>query len=252
MNFLKDRRLRLENLEERTLLTAAPWSTGDETDASRLVVTTLEDVVDASDHMTSIREAILYAETLGTPSAVTFADGLEGTIRLTGGALSIGAVNNVTVDGGGAITIDAGGEGRALEVGEAGAVLTDLAVENGFADKKGGAIAAFGDLTLINVTVSDSFSGKYGGAVYVAPEASLTVVNSAFLDNSALSHGGGIFVDKGASADIFGSTFRGNSTASYGGAVYVWNDATAEIANSFFVGNKAPKGRSGTTAGTSN
>ena len=93
MNFLKNRRFQIENLEERTLLTAAPWSTGDETDYSRLVVTTLEDVVDASDQMTSIREAIAYAETLGGDAEVTFADGLEGTITLARGALTVGAAS---------------------------------------------------------------------------------------------------------------------------------------------------------------
>ena len=242
MNFLKNRRFQLESLEERTLLTAAPWSTGDETDYSGLVVTTLEDVIDSSDQMTSIREAIAYAETLGGGAKVTFTDGLEGTITLTYGALTVGANSSITVDGGGVITIDAVGQSRAFEVGAAGAVLSDLSMTGGYHARQGGAVAASGDLLLSNVTVTDSFSGKFGGAVYIAPEANLTVVNSAFTGNTASSHGGGIFIDKGASADISGSYFSGNSTAAYGAAVYVWNDAAAQIANSFFVGNIAPNG----------
>ncbi|MBQ3454421.1 MAG: hypothetical protein IJG25_06090, partial [Thermoguttaceae bacterium] len=242
MNFLKNRRFQIENLEERTLLTAAPWSTGDETDYSRLVVTTLEDVVDASDQMTSIREAIAYAETLGGDGEVTFADGLEGTITLARGALTVGADSYVTIDGGGVITIDAGGQSRAFEVGVAGAALNDLGLTGGYHARQGGAVASSGELTMNGVTVSDSYSGKYGSAVYIAPGTSLTVIGSNFTNNISKTHGGGIFVEKGAQADISGSRFEGNSTGSYGAAVYVWNDAAVSVTDTFFVNNIAPNG----------
>ncbi|MBR2693094.1 MAG: hypothetical protein IKE69_02670, partial [Thermoguttaceae bacterium] len=207
-----------------------------------LVVTTLDDVVDRQDGVTSIREAISYAESLGEPVAVTFADGLEGTITLAEGALSVGADSRVTVDGGGAIAIDAGGESRVFEIGAAGAELANITLENGAAAKQGGAIASTGDLTLTNVTVSDSTSGKFGGAVYAAAGTHLTVIDSTFTDNAAQTHGGAIFVEKGASAEISGSYFSGNSSAAYGGAIYTWTDSTVDISNSIFVKNKAPNG----------
>ncbi|MBR2693228.1 MAG: hypothetical protein IKE69_03350, partial [Thermoguttaceae bacterium] len=207
-----------------------------------LVVTTLDDVVDRHDGVTSIREAISYAESLGEPVAVTFADGLEGTITLAEGALLLASDSGVTIDGGGAIAIDAGGESRAFEISAGGATLANLTVENGYAEKAGGAISAAADLTLINVTVSDSYSGKYGGAVYAAAGTHLTVVDSAFTDNTSQSHGGAIFVEKGASADISGSYFSGNTAQAYGGALYAWNGSTVDISNSIFVKNTAPNG----------
>ena len=176
-NFMKNRRFQIENLEERTLLTAAPWSTAAEPDYSGLVVTTLDDVVDASDHLTSIREAIAYAESLGGEAEVTFAEDLQGTIKLTGGAISVGADSRVAIDGDSRIAIDAGGEARAFEVGAAGATLRNLTLTNGYHDRQGGAIASDGDLTLTGVTVTDSYSGKYGSAVYIARGTNLTVAD---------------------------------------------------------------------------
>ena len=116
MDLLKNRRFQLENLEERTLLTAAPWATADEIDYSGLVVNTLDDVVDPSDQWTSLREAISYAESLDTDAAITFAQGLSGKITLTGGALAIDSVYGLSIDGDDRIVIDAGGDDRGFEI----------------------------------------------------------------------------------------------------------------------------------------
>ncbi|MBR2692574.1 MAG: hypothetical protein IKE69_00025, partial [Thermoguttaceae bacterium] len=242
MNFLKNRRFQIESLEERTLLTAAPWSTGDETDYSGLVVTTLEDVVDASDHMTSIREAIQYAESLGASAEVTFAEGLSGKITLTGGALRINSAYGLSIDGDNRIAFDAGGEDRGFEILSGPVTLANLEVTGGFHTRQGGAIASNGDLTLSGVTVTDSYSGKYGSAVYIAPGTHLTVSDSAFVNNVSHTHGGGIYVEKTATADISGSRFEGNSTGSYGAAVYIWNDAVVNVTDTFFINNSAPNG----------
>ncbi|MBR2694057.1 MAG: hypothetical protein IKE69_07560, partial [Thermoguttaceae bacterium] len=225
MNLLKNRHFQLENLEERTLLTAAPWSTADDTDYSGLVVTTLEDVVDASDHYTSIREAIAYAETLETDAEITFAQGLSGKITLTGGALQIDSAYGLSIDGDNRIAFDAGGEDRGFEILSGPVTLANLEVTGGFHTRQGGAISSSGDLTLDGVTVSDSYSGKYGSAVYIARGAHLTVIDSVFTNNNSKTHGGGLYVEKTASADISGSYFDGNSAGSYGAAVYIWNEA---------------------------
>ena len=242
MNFLKNRRFQLESLEERTLLTAAPWSTADETDYSGLVVTTLEDVVDASDQLNSIREAIAYAESLEGPAEVTFAKGLAGKITLTGGALQVNSVYELAVNGGDRISIDAGGRNRAFEIGSGSVTLSNLTIENGYNSKQGGAIYSAGDLTLNAVTISDSYSGQFGSAVHVFSKTHLTVTDSNFVNNTARTHGGGIFVSTEATADITGSYFSGNASGTYGGALYVWDGALVSVANSFFVNNNAPSG----------
>src|SRR5689334_2649390 len=94
------------------------------------VVTTLNDVVDAGDGQTSLREAILETNT-GNPSAfdsITFADTLSGTIRLTSSLPQITQqvliTGNVDSNGKPVITIsgDVGGDDPTV----AGTNITDL------------------------------------------------------------------------------------------------------------------------------
>ncbi|MBR2694189.1 MAG: right-handed parallel beta-helix repeat-containing protein, partial [Thermoguttaceae bacterium] len=242
MDLLKNRHFQLENLEERTLLTAAPWSTADEPDYSGLVVTTLEDVVDASDHYTSIREAISYAESLDTSAEITFAEGLRGKITLTGGALQIDSVYGLAIDGDNRIAFDAGGDDRGFEILSGPVTLANLEVTGGFHTRQGGAIASSGDLTLDNVTVTDSYAGRSGSAVYIGPGSHLTVIDSVFTNNNSKTHGGGLYVEKTATADITGSYFTNNSAGSYGAAIYIWNGAVVNVSNTVFFNNDAPNG----------
>ena len=207
-----------------------------------LVVTTLDDVVDRYDEQTSLREALTYAETFDTPVAVTFADGLTGTVALAGGALAVNSAAHITVDGDGRVAIDAGGKTRAFEINSGAVTLANLTLTGGYAEKFVGAVYSAGDLTLGGVTVTDSYSGKFGGAVYIAENTSLKVTDSSFTGNSSASHGGAIMIEKGAAAEISGSYFTGNSNGSYGAAVYIWDGAVVDIANSVFVANSAPSG----------
>ena len=131
MQKVRNRSLRLESLEERALLAViggmestadefiAPLpdilrATGDDAESPSLLITTLSDVVDSTDGLTSIREAIAYAERFSSSVRVSFANGLEGTITLTGGAIAVNSAGGITIDGRNLITIDAGGSGRAL------------------------------------------------------------------------------------------------------------------------------------------
>ncbi|MBR2693227.1 MAG: hypothetical protein IKE69_03345, partial [Thermoguttaceae bacterium] len=207
-----------------------------------LVVTTLDDVFDPYDDVNSLREAVAYAETFDVPVTVTFADGLEGTILLTDGAIALSAAAKITVDGGIRITVDGGGTSRVFEINGGEVRLANISFTGGYAARYGGAVYNAGDLTLENVMIDESYSGKFGGAVYIAAGTNLTVTDSIFTDNTADSHGGAIFVEKGASAEIARSYFSGNATAAYGGAVYQWNDSTLQITDSLFLGNNAPNG----------
>ena len=109
------------------------------------------------------------------------------------------------------ITIDAGGQSRAFEVGVAGAALNDLGLTGGYHARQGGAVASSGELTMNGVTVSDSYSGKYGSAVYIAPGTSLTVIGSNFTNNISKAAGS---LSKRARRPIFpGPASRGTRPA---------------------------------------
>ena len=204
-----------------------------------LVVDTLEDVVDATDEVNSLREAIAYAETLGGDAdTITFAEGLTGTITLAHGALVI----NSDIAGTD-ITIDASGESRIFEVSaDASLAIEGFALTNGYDAKYGGAIYNAGELTLTDVAITASKSDKFGGAVYTAAGTTLTVDGSVFAGNTAASHAGAIFVEKGAEATIADSVFTENSTQAYGAALYVWTDAIVSVETSLFIDNVAPNG----------
>ena len=206
-----------------------------------LVVDTLEDVVDATDEVNSLREAIAYAETLGGDAdTITFAEGLTGTITLAQGALVINS--DVAIDGTD-ITIDASGESRIFEVSaDASLAIEGFVLTNGYDAKYGGAIYNAGELTLSDVVITASKSDKFGGAVYTAAGTTLTVDGSIFAGNAAASHAGAIFVEKGAEAAIADSVFTENSTQAYGAALYVWSDAVVSVETSLFIDNVAPNG----------
>ena len=210
--------------------------------AGSLVVNTLEDIVDDADDLNSLREAVAYAQTLlGDDVAVTFEEGLEGTITLANGAIVIdGGV--FAIDGADVITIDASGASRIFEINAGEITIAGFNLVNGFDAKAGGAVYNAGNLTLSDVAILNSTSNKYGGAVYTALGTELTVTGSEFTGNYASSHGGAIFVEKEAVATISDSYFSANKTVSYGAAIYMWTDSTVAIETSLFIGNKGPNG----------
>ena len=108
-----DLTIRSDSAAARYQIGANPTAyTGEEYTDADLVVTTLSDVVDGSDGVVSLREALIYAElgTFADTPAITFAPELAGgTIRLEHGAL---AINNSVAITGNDITIDAQEESR--------------------------------------------------------------------------------------------------------------------------------------------
>ena len=211
-------------------------------EADSLVVTTLEDVVDEYDGLTSIREALGYAATFDEAVTVTFADNLAGTIALADCALVFEAENAITLDGGNVIVIDAQDASRVVEVKAGDVTLSGLFLTNGTAEKFGGAIFNAGNLTLNKVIVTDSYSGKYGGAVFTDTGSSLTVIDSVFEENEAKTHGGAVYVQTGALVEVSGSYFEENATGAYGAAFYMASDAVVTVENSIFTENEGPNG----------
>ena len=113
-------------------------------DEEELVVTTLEDIIDASDGEISLREALMHANAnVGTRDTITFADSLEGTIRLKADQDpsddgsngedennsdygSLGFARNVIIDGDNRITISGDTAGNDLTTMHGDVEVTDL------------------------------------------------------------------------------------------------------------------------------
>ena len=197
-----------------------------------LVVTTAKDVVDSYDGLTSLREAILYAEQyadrLGT--TITFDASLAGaTITLDAalGALSISS----------SMTIDASSI-RDAENGRPG-ITVDAAAD---ADDLCRVFEIEGDWSGIEVVIngleitggywqSDEFETR-GAGVY-ARGVSLTLVDSVVTGNFAAGRnvsGAGIYLN-GGTLTLKGSSVSGNAVSgyyTYGGGVYVLGDYVVE------------------------
>jgi predicted outer membrane repeat protein len=155
--------------------------------------------------------------------------------------------DEVTIDGGGTITLDGQDLTRLFTLsvpigGRTVVSLEDLTLARGFASADfGGAILANGgvELALTGVLVRDSRAGLTGGGIAIAPGGRLTVTNSRFERNRARD-GGAI----AASCDvaIVGSTFFNNDAeGDQGGALQIWT-STLTVGQSRFDFNSALNG----------
>ena len=238
------------------------FSFGLPTETPSLVVTTPNDVVNSSDGLTSLREALTYAATLSGPQTITFTPSLAGqTVALTSigdGTFGPSAllVSNMTV------TIYGGTNGVTLS-------------QNNTNSPTGGMricyVASNGNLTLKDVTVSGGLarggnSGNGGGAAglggAILNAGTLQLVQTTLAGNQATGgsgvfSGGGGFGALGGSGgfgggggfgwDIVGGNggFGGGNQigggAGLGGAVFNYG-GTILITNSTLTGNTASGG----------
>jgi CSLREA domain-containing protein len=173
--------MRFEPLEDRAMLTS-------------FTVTSLADIVDAGDGVVTLREAVLAANADAAPDVINFQAGLNGTIALTGGQMTI--TNPVTINGNGAAStiIDAQQLSRIFDV-----------------------TAAAGDVSLAGLTLTrgkTTAQADGGGAIRFASAGTLSISQSTLSGNATgyiQSPGGAIHSSLGAVV-ISGSTLTGNST----------------------------------------
>ena len=213
-------------------------SVGPETPST--VVTTLDDIVNDSDGLISLREAIAYANTGDT---VTFDPNLNGgTITLGGTELAIAkslTINgDTTNDNNPDITVSGGGQSRVFNINDGNSAnsnvtLNGLNIINGFVGNSGGGIFSAEVLTLSNSTISGN-SARYVGGVLSSGTASFS--NSTISGNSASSSHGGVYNNRGV-INIDNSTISGNSASSGGGIGN--NRGVINIDNSTISGNSA-------------
>jgi hypothetical protein len=190
--------------------------------AASLVVTTTADVVNPFDGVTSLREAIDYANTLAGPQTITFDPSLfangSATITLSESddfiatPAAFGITGSLTIQGPAA----ANGNGLTISVAASAAPMRLFDVDSG-------ASLTLDDLELTGgVAQGDTATFGLGGAVY--DRGNLTVQSCTIDGCSAIGGGGGVGVigaadgrggaiygDDGSSVVIDDSTLSGNS-----------------------------------------
>ena len=181
----------------------------------------------------------------------------NGTDNSTGILISR---DNFIINGNGR-TIDAKNLSRIFNITANNVTLSNLILTGGNAEK-GGAIYASGSLTLNNITFTDNYASKQGGAVGLYGDVTLNCNDSHFIDNYAEA-GSSIFVEKGKlniyNTDLSSKVFNKysqivafknsiiyaenvtviDSSSSYAAALFFKGVKSATIRNSKFINLKA-------------
>jgi hypothetical protein len=227
------------------------------TEAARPVVTTNLDKVDAFDGLTSLREAIHYANSHAGSDSITFGDGstiggtnfldsTPDTILLTQGQLTLSdTTGTTTITGNGAenTIISGNNASRVLWVNPlVTAMISGLTITQGrvvgadsFVD--GAGVFNVGTLTVYQSILSNNIgysSVSQGGGIYNAGRFSL--VESTVSDSFAGATGAGSGIFNTGNATISRSMISRNRGA---GGAGVLNSGTMTISQSTFIDNTA-------------
>ena len=232
-------------------------------------VTTTADVVNSSDGVLSLREAISQANATAAADTIVFSSNIAGaTIALTQGELSVN--RNLIIDGnangGPGITIDAQAASRVLSIaaGSASVSLDHLTLTNGNSaggDGGGVFVGSRASLTLTDSAVTEcttvdmsTYTYGAGGGIFLASQASLRAVRAVVTENStqgfySASNGGGIAATESNIVHISASEIT-NNTGSGGGGIYIGRGGslvldTSEIARNFAGEYRAGNGGGG-------
>jgi predicted outer membrane repeat protein len=148
------RRLRLESLEPRHLLSITVNTHIDENDGINV-------------GGVSLRDAVAHAATQPGSDIIEFNPSLSGsTIELLHGEIPINSDVSIIGLGQDQLTIDARGASRIFSVSGITAYVGGLTLTGGNTTAGGGAINNWGNLTVDYVTLLNNHSGYRGGAIY--------------------------------------------------------------------------------------
>ena len=209
------------------------------TETRSTVVTTLEDVVDGSDGLISLREAIEYAADGGT---ITFASALGNnkTITLNGTELTI--KKSLTINGGTSrnFTISANNKSRVFNIASTASSVTfkGLTITGGSTTNFGGGVYCEGsNVTFTGCTIKGNVA-KSAGGVDFRGSGLATFTDTVISENVVSSYGGSFRLYSG-SAKFVGCTISNNQAGSDGGAVENVSAGNLTMTNCLVVKNKA-------------
>ena len=245
MKKIRERSLRLESLEDRMLLAVTAGNESAAADLAAPAQTGAEIVV------TDLTVAALNNAIKGAKKGdvITFSQG--GTITV--GSTPIKMTREVTIDGGGQVTIDGQGSASRLFNFSYGCTLTGLNLTGGHSTSGGfggvGSIGANNTVILNNCNIygnsTDNASAYFGGAFQV--EGKLEMHNCSVYDNSAY-YGGFAFLQgwdtgKTDAAKLVADncTFYNNRSIDFGSVIYNQGGAVT-LTNCTVTGNSSPMG----------
>ncbi|GGA16082.1 DUF4347 domain-containing protein [Okeania sp. KiyG1] len=197
---------------------------------ANIVVDTTNDVVDNSDGVTSLREAIIEANSTPEDDTIQLTAGATYNLTISGSDEDAAATGDLDIlAGGGEITvISQGGEQAVIDAGG----------ETGIGDRVFHVLAD-GVLQLENVEITRGFvNNGSGGGIFNS--GTLTINNSTISGND----GGGINNSSGR-ASINNSTISGNVVFAFGGGIRNYDGGTVSINNSNISGNLSSAGGGG-------
>lgn len=229
-----------------------------------LVVTTLSDKLDAFDGATSLREALVLANSSPDFSEITFdptvfVPAQDNVIRLTEGTLVLTtdmSINgDVDSDGLPDVTISGDRLGDdATTLNNVGARITDVFANTNTADNVQVArIENTASVSLNGLTLTGGFTTQNGGGLNAGYGSSLNLTNSSIAGNYAQRAAGGL--NNNGVASAFNVAFTQNSTGGDGGGLATrganGSDANGTLfgANLTISGNYAAQGAGGIVSG---
>ncbi|MFZ5879759.1 MAG: S-layer homology domain-containing protein [Chloroflexota bacterium] len=149
---------------------------------------------------------------------------------------------NITIDGGGLVTLNGSTGARHFFVGS-GVTLTlqNITLRNGDPLAGGGALEiSTATAVLQSVELSNNYAETIGGAIYCY-DGTLTINDSLLGNNSANVNGGAIYND-GCTVTINNTTLNGNTASASGGAIYNATLSNLTVNNSLIEDNEALDG----------
>ena len=210
--------------------------------ADTFTVTNLNDSGAPAGPPGSFRRAVDNANNNPGLDQVVFQSSLSGVLALN---RAVYIYQGVEIAGPGAnqVALDGQGADRILSLyglpaGNRRVAVSDLTLQNGYADYGGAIYAPRSSLTLADTNITDNTAAYYGGGAVYARRSTITIARSTITGNTATGSGGGVY-SRNSSLTLSASNLTYNSSdGGYGGGIYA-TGSTIAIADSNVTHNTA-------------